>query len=92
MKNDCDTRGDNLLLTGEFHPPEDMTNHFSIVDKINNQIAGKSWDDITEDMQWEVLMFMLHLADISNPGEWPTSPYFMILPAIFIFNSSLYFV
>merc|ERR1712071_95962 len=47
----------------------DMTNHFSIVDKINNQIAGKSWDDITEDMQWEVLMFMLHLADISNPAK-----------------------
>ena len=47
----------------------DMTKHFATVAKIQASAAGKSWDDLEPSTQWEVLMFLLHLADISNPAK-----------------------
>jgi len=47
----------------------DMSKHFATVAKIKCEAAGKSWDEIDRDIRWEVLMYMLHLADISNPGK-----------------------
>lgn len=47
----------------------DMTKHFASVGKIKSQAVGKLWEELEEDVRWEVLMFMLHLADISNPAK-----------------------
>mmetsp|Transcript_2323 Transcript_2323/g.4941 ORF Transcript_2323/g.4941 Transcript_2323/m.4941 type:complete len:1585 (+) Transcript_2323:305-5059(+) len=47
----------------------DMSKHFATVAKIKCEAAGKSWDEIDRDIRWEVLMYMLHLADISNPAK-----------------------
>ena len=47
----------------------DMSKHFATVAKIKSQGTGKSWDEIDPKVRWEVLMYMLHLADISNPGK-----------------------
>ena len=47
----------------------DMTKHFAGVSKIKAAAAGKCWDDLEPNVQWEVLMYMLHMADISNPAK-----------------------
>ena len=46
-----------------------MTSHFATVSKIKSNATGKPWDELEPDMQWEVLMYMLHMADISNPAK-----------------------
>lgn len=47
----------------------DMTSHFASVAKIKSNATGKPWDKLEPTSQWEVLMFMLHMADISNPAK-----------------------
>lgn len=47
----------------------DMTKHFAGVSKIKAAAAGKSWDQLEPNVRWEVLMYMLHMADISNPAK-----------------------
>lgn len=47
----------------------DMTKHFAGVSKIKAAAAGKSWDDLELNVQWEVLVYTLHMADISNPTK-----------------------
>ena len=47
----------------------DMTSHFATVAKIKSNAAGKPWGELDSDMQWETLMYMLHMADISNPAK-----------------------
>ena len=47
----------------------DMTKHFATVDKIKSTAANKDWGQLDPDTRWEVLMYMLHLADISNPAK-----------------------
>ena len=54
-----------------FH--SDMSIHFATVAKLENQMAGKMLDEVDMNLQWEILMFMLHLADISNAGKQPIS-------------------
>ena len=45
----------------------DMSKHFSTVARIKSQ-ASKSWDEMDAKLRFEILMYMLHLADISNAG------------------------
>lgn len=47
----------------------DMTSHFATVSKIKSNATGNPWDELEPEMQWEVLMYMLHMADISNPAK-----------------------
>ncbi|KAL3785767.1 hypothetical protein ACHAWO_009726 [Cyclotella atomus] len=47
----------------------DMTKHFVGVSKIKAVAAGKSWDQLEPGVQWDVLVYMLHMADISNPAK-----------------------
>jgi len=47
----------------------DMSRHFATVANIQSQTAGKSWAEIDPGTRWEVFMYVLHLADISNPGK-----------------------
>ena len=47
----------------------DMSKHFATVSKIKAEAAGKSWDEIEDRVRWEVLIFILHMADISNPAK-----------------------
>jgi hypothetical protein len=46
-----------------------MTKHFAGVSQIKAAAAGKSWDQLEPNVRWEVLMYMLHMADISNPAK-----------------------
>jgi len=47
----------------------DMSQHFSKVGDIKSRAGGKPWDEIDSKLRWDVLMYMLHLADISNPAK-----------------------
>jgi len=47
----------------------DMTSHFATTAKIKSTATGKPWDELESSTQWEVLMYMLHMADISNPAK-----------------------
>jgi len=47
----------------------DMSTHFATVANIKSQTAGKSWAVLDADTRWEVFMYVLHLADISNPAK-----------------------
>ena len=46
-----------------------MTSHFATTAKIKSTATGKPWDELDSSTQWEVLMYMLHMADISNPAK-----------------------
>ena len=46
----------------------DMTGHFATVAKIKSTV-GKPWGELKADAQWDVLMYVLHMADISNPAK-----------------------
>ena len=46
-----------------------MTSHFATTVKIKSTATGKPWDELDSSTQWEVLMYMLHMADISNPAK-----------------------
>ena len=46
-----------------------MTKHFAGLSKIKAAAAGKSWDQLEPGVQWDVLVYMLHMADISNPAK-----------------------
>jgi hypothetical protein len=45
----------------------DMAKHFAGLSKIKAAAGGKSWDQLEPGIQWDVLVYMLHIADISNP-------------------------
>lgn len=47
----------------------DMTKHFAGVAQIKAATAGKSWDDLDPNVRWDVLVYILHMADISNPAK-----------------------
>ena len=47
----------------------DMTSHFASVAKIKSNTTGKPWDELDSASQWEVLMYMLHMADLSNAAK-----------------------
>ena len=47
----------------------DMSKHFATVSKIKAEAAGKSWEEIEDSVRWEVLIYILHMADISNPAK-----------------------
>jgi hypothetical protein len=47
----------------------DMSKHFAGVSKIKAAAAGKSWDQLEPSVQWDVLVYMLHMSDISNPAK-----------------------
>mmetsp|Transcript_15763 Transcript_15763/g.28507 ORF Transcript_15763/g.28507 Transcript_15763/m.28507 type:complete len:136 (-) Transcript_15763:87-494(-) len=53
-----------------------MAKHFSTVANIKNQTVGKTLDEVDPKLRWEILMYMLHLADISNPAKG--SPMFQL--------------
>mmetsp|Transcript_29285 Transcript_29285/g.61032 ORF Transcript_29285/g.61032 Transcript_29285/m.61032 type:complete len:496 (+) Transcript_29285:405-1892(+) len=54
----------------------DMSKHFSTVASIKNQTVGKTLDEMDLKLRWGILMYMLHLADISNPAKG--SPMFQL--------------
>jgi hypothetical protein len=47
----------------------DMTKHFAGVSSIKTAAAGKNWDELDQNIQWHILTYMLHMADISNPAK-----------------------
>lgn len=53
----------------------DMSKHFSTVARIKSQ-ASTSWDEMDATLRFEILMYMLHLADISNAAK--ASPMFKL--------------
>ncbi len=56
-----------------------------MVARIESQGAGKAWGEIDSKLCWEILVYMLHLADISNPGK-----FFELYPSwIICFNVDL---
>ena len=48
----------------------DMSRHFANAASIKSKTAGKPWSTIDPATRWEVFMYLLHLADISNPGKF----------------------
>ena len=53
----------------------DMTGHFQKVDKIKGILLSKKVDQIMKEHSKDVLTFLLHMADISNPAK--PSPMFI---------------
>ena len=47
----------------------DMSKHFSSVSQIKAATTGKSWDELEPNVRWDVLVYILHMADISNPAK-----------------------
>lgn len=47
----------------------DMSKHFSTVAHIKSQVGGKSLGEIDAKLRREILFFLLHSADISNPAK-----------------------
>ena len=47
----------------------DMTKHFAGVAQIKASTTGKSWDELEPNVRWDVLVYILHMADISNPAR-----------------------
>jgi len=47
----------------------DMSRHFANAASIKSKTAGKPWSTIDPATRWEVFMYLLHLADISNPAK-----------------------
>lgn len=53
----------NLMIEAVLHT--DMTKHFAMV----NAAKGLTYQEISDDNTWKVLMFMLHMADISGQAK-----------------------
>lgn len=47
----------------------DMKQHFQSVSKIKSMILSEDKNDSESDATWQLLVFMLHMADISNPAK-----------------------
>merc|ERR1711933_557509 len=43
----------------------DMSKHFAGVSKVKAAAAGKTWDELEPNVRWEVLIYILHMAEIS---------------------------